>query len=262
MGLAQPHRFEGAQMAVAIAHWNSMTVTMLKFVLETAGYTDVVTFTPQVDAIDLPRQGAIDAIILSVGHDDNSGIDLCSELRANNYQGPVMFVSRRKDVATKVLCFENGADDYITEPFDPAELVARIRAAMWRSERVGDGSASGSIVVGDITLSPSDLTFTTEDGEVVHLTPTETRMLACLMRNHGITVRRETLSERIWGFDDFAGNARIDVCIRRLREKIERNPAFPELIHTIRGVGYTFRGTRNLDVPTGFQSFGGEAAAS
>ncbi len=249
-------------MAVAIAHWNSMTVTMLKFVLETAGYSDVVTCSTSTDALRLIREGAVDAILLSVGRDDNAGIELCTELRAHNYQGPVLFVSRRKDVATKVICFEHGADDYIMEPFDPAELVARIRASMWRSERVNGARGSGRIAVGNITLSPSDLTFTTEDRGVVHLTPTETRMLACLMRNHGITVRRETLSERTWGFDDFAGNARIDVCIRRLREKIERNPAFPELIQTVRGVGYTFRASYSLDLPSEFPSFGGEAAAN
>ena len=249
-------------MAVAIAHWNSMTVTMLKFVLETAGYSDMVTCSTSTEALSMIRERAVDAILLSVGHEDNAGIDLCTELRAYNYQGPILFVSRRKDVTTKVICFEHGADDYITEPFDPAELVARIRAAMWRFERVSDGTASGRITVGNITLSPSDLTFSTEGQGVVHLTPTETRMLACLMRNHGITVRRETLSERTWGFDDFTGNARIDVCIRRLREKIERNPAFPELIQTVRGVGYTFRVSRGLDLPAEFPIYGGEAAAN
>ena len=249
-------------MAVAIAHWNSMTVAILKFVLETAGYSDIVTCQSRADAVNLARAGGIDALLVSVGHDNHDGIDLCAELRANNYQGPIIFVSRRKDVGIKVQCFDRGADDYITEPFDPAELIARIRAAMWRFERVSDGIGSGSITVGEITLSPSDLTFTKSDGVVVHLTPTETRMLACLMRNHGITVRRETLSERIWGFDDYAGNARIDVCIRRLREKIERNPAYPELIQTIRGVGYAFRTSTQLDIAPDIQSFGGEAAAS
>ncbi len=217
-----------------------MTIAVLKFVLETAGYTNVITPSGARETEDLVNQGSVDALILAVGNDTLDGLRLCTNLRARNYQRPIIFVSRQKDIRTKVLAFEHGADDYITEPFDPAELIARIRASMWRFERVSDDSSSGRVTVGSAELTPADLTFRVFGREPVRLTPTETRMLACLMRNHGLTVRRQTLSERTWGFDDFAGNGRIDVCIRRLREKIERDPAFPEYIQTIRGVGYTF----------------------
>jgi two-component system response regulator RegX3 len=217
-----------------------MTIAVLKFVLETAGYSDVVTSSGSKETEDLVEAGVAEALILAVGNDTFDGLGLCTALRSRNYQRPIIFVSRRKDIQTKVTAFEHGADDYITEPFDPAELIARIRAAVWRFERVAEESHAGRVSVGDVELDPADLTFRVPGRAPVRLTPTEARMLACLMRNHGLTVNRQTLSERTWGFDEFAGNGRIDVCIRRLREKIEFDPAYPEHIQTIRGIGYTF----------------------
>jgi DNA-binding response OmpR family regulator len=166
---------------------------------------------------------------------------LSRDLRARGYAGPIVFLATQIDISAKLAAFEAGADDYILEPVAPQELLARVQAVARRYAQE-DHQPMGTILrAGDAELSVADLTLRIAGRAPVRLTPTEMRILECLMRNAGLAVNRETLIERVWGYDFFGVSNRVDVYIRRLRHKIERDPAVPEFLHTVRGVGYNFR---------------------
>jgi DNA-binding response OmpR family regulator len=228
-------------MGVVIADSDSMSLRLLRFVLESAGYEDVLISLTGLEVLDLVKSGDIDLVLLEVDLADTSGFDLCRELRSRRYTGPIVFVSNRTSPLDRVHAFELGADDFISKPVYPQELTARV-AAVARRYGQQDYQALGTILkVGDAELSITDLTFRAEGRPPVRLTPTEIRILECLMRNANITISRETLIERTWGFDFFGDSNRVDVYIRRLRSKIEVDQSHPEYLHTVRRVGYVFR---------------------
>jgi len=162
-------------------------------------------------------------------------------LRERQFTGPVLFVSGRRDTKDKLRAFEYGADDYVVEPFDPQELVARIDVIARRCQRSAVQTPDAKLRVGDAELQISELAFKAPGRSTVLLTPTEMRLLECLMRHVGTTMTRESLIERTWGYDFLGDSNRVEVYIARLRKKIERNPSEPEYLHTIRGLGYMFR---------------------
>jgi DNA-binding response OmpR family regulator len=137
--------------------------------------------------------------------------------------------------------FESGADDFIAKPYDPKELLARVDAAGRRWFNADRQTLGNVLRVGNAELAISDMKFIADGRQPVHLTPTEMRLLECMMRNSSITITRETLIDRAWPNDFIADTNRVDVYVGRLRRKIERHPAEPEYIHTVRGVGYVFR---------------------
>jgi two-component system, OmpR family, response regulator RegX3 len=229
-------------MRVVVVDPDRMAGKLLQFVLTDAGHEVVLTKNAaeglgevigrETDAVllktDLPAPGL-------------DGYELCKELRARRYNGPLIFVTQRRETRDKLRAFDFGADDYIVEPFDPLELVARLHSVT-RRFRHADYQALGTVLkAGDAELSIGELTFRVEGRPPVVLTPTEMRMLECLMRNSNITISRDTLIERTWGYDFIGDSNRVDVYVRRIRKKVERDPAQPEYIHTIRGLGYAFR---------------------
>ena len=151
-----------------------------------------------------------------------------------------VFVTQGGTTQDKVRAFARGADDFVQRPFDPGELVARIGAVVRRAQHQARQQASTELRVGDATLSMSDLTFQVGDREPVRLTPTEMQILAHLMQSSGTPVSRKRLIERTWGVDFLHESNRVDVYIRRLREKIEPEPSSPIYVRTVRGVGYVF----------------------
>jgi DNA-binding response OmpR family regulator len=170
------------------------------------------------------------AIILDVGLPGIDGVDVCRTLRAENDWTPIIFVTARDDEVDRILGLELGADDYVTKPFSPRELVARVRSLLRRQE-VG-GSAAMS--VGTVELFP-DSRRVVVSGTPVSLTATEFDLLAKLMSSPGRVFTREVLLSSVWGQADYAGGRTVDVHVAQLRAKLgEGNP-----IETHRGVGYS-----------------------
>jgi DNA-binding response OmpR family regulator len=170
------------------------------------------------------------AIILDVGLPGMDGIELCRTLRAENDWTPVIFVTARDDEVDRVLGLELGGDDYVTKPFSPRELVARVRSLLRRQEVGG----APSLTVGSIELFP-DSRRVTALGQPIPLTATEFDLLAKLMSSPGRVFTREVLLSSVWGQADYAGGRTVDVHVAQLRAKL--GDASP--IETHRGVGYS-----------------------
>ncbi len=183
---------------------------------------------------------APDLIVLDVMLPKMSGLDVCRNLRRVT-DVPIILLTARKDEVDRVLGLELGADDYVTKPFSPRELVARIKAILRRSVRRPKSEESeGVMSQGGLTVD-SERRHVHLDGRDVDLTFTEFEVLNILMRHPGRAFTREELLRRVWG-DDFYGDTRtVDVHIRHLREKLEEEMAAPRFIETVRGVGYRFR---------------------
>ncbi len=170
------------------------------------------------------------AIILDVGLPGMDGVELCRALRAENDWTPIIFVTARDDEVDRVLGLELGGDDYVTKPFSPRELVARVRSLLRRQEVGG----VPSLTVGSIELFP-DSRRVTANGEQIVLTATEFDLLAKLMSSPGRVFTREVLLSSVWGQADYAGGRTVDVHVAQLRAKL--GDASP--IETHRGVGYS-----------------------
>lgn len=228
-------------MGVVIVDPDVMSSKLLQFVLETAGHEDIEVASHGSRALDLVKECNVDLVVLEVDLPDMTGYEVCKAIRAQRYKGPLIFVASRSTSQERVHALKIGADDFISKPVYPQEFIARVEAVARRHGQQ-DYQALGTILkVGDAELSITDLKFRVAGREPVRLTPTEMRILECLMRNSNITISRETLIERTWGFDFFGDSNRVDVYIRRLRSKIEEDQSQPEYLHTVRRVGYVFR---------------------
>lgn len=218
---------------------NELESRVLGLVLQNSGFETVPLVNEARAPLELGHL-AMDLAIISVELDGSDGFSIYRQLRSEGYGGPVIFTSDRSDAAQKLKAFELGADDYIVKPFDPLELVARVESVIRRFRLAEERAQNMLISVDDARLSVGRLTYKSEVVPETVLTPTEMKILECLMRNHGITISRSMLNERVRGFDADGDSNRIDVYIRRVRRKIERNPAEPEYLHTVRGIGYVF----------------------
>jgi DNA-binding response OmpR family regulator len=171
------------------------------------------------------------AVVLDIGLPGTDGIEVCRRLRAAQDWTPVLFVTARDDEVDRIVGLELGADDYITKPFSPRELVARVASVLRRAQGVPE--AAGGLVVGEIRLEPSQRRVYAGDDEV-YLTATEFDLLACLMRKPGRVFSREQLLSEVWGYSSIAGARTVDVHVAQVRGKL--GDASP--IRTVRGVGY------------------------
>lgn len=172
------------------------------------------------------------AIILDVGLPSMDGTEVCRQLRASGDWTPVLFCTARDEEIDRILGLEMGADDYITKPFSPREVVARIKSVMRRTSGIPEGS--GTVVVGPVVLDP-DTRRVTLDGEEITLTATEFDLLAFLMSRPGRVFTRDELLSHVWGYSSVVGTRTVDVHVAQLRAKFgEQSP-----IRTVRGVGYS-----------------------
>jgi two-component system, OmpR family, response regulator RegX3 len=217
-----------------------VAVKVMRFVLDDAGY-ETVALSRASQALDEIAESDPDLVILDANLPDMDGFALCRELRARRYAGPLIFLTARKSIDAKLEGFRIGADDYLTKPYEPLELVARVHGVIRRFNHADKQSLGTLLRVDDAELSISELTYHSSVVPPTLLTPTEMRFLECLMRNRGIVISRDTLIERVWGSDFIGDTNRVDVYIRRVRRKIEQNPAAPGYLHTVRGIGYVFR---------------------
>ena len=195
------------------------------------------------EALELARNNQYDIILLDVMLPKLTGFEVCQQIREFS-SVPIIMLTAKGDDMDKILGLEYGADDYITKPFNILEVKARIKAIMRRVEPKGNAKAASNVLKsGDMSLDCEGRRVYIGDVEV-GLTAKEFEMLELLMRNPNKVYSRENLLKLVWG-SDYPGDVRtVDVHIRRLREKIERNPSEPKYVHTKWGVGYYFL-TRN-----------------
>jgi DNA-binding response OmpR family regulator len=218
----------------------------LEYNLVKAGYA-VCTAADGVSALEVARRERPDLILLDVMLPKMDGIEVCRILRAET-NVPIIMLTARTDEVDKVVGLEVGADDYVTKPFSMRELLARIKAALRRvrltkeekaaTEERGTGQ---SLAFDDLTLDVGRHEVTLA-GQVLPLKPKEYDLLLFLAHNRDTTITRDLILERVWGWDFSGGTRTVDVHVRWLREKIERDPANPTRIVTVRGVGYRFEG--------------------
>ena len=187
-------------------------------------------------AVELARNGGFDLIILDLMMPKIDGLQACMRIREFS-NVPVIMLTARSEDTDKIIGFECGADDYITKPFNILELKARIRAMLRRAGAAHQKDKTSRLQVGHIALD-TDERSASKDGQAVDLTAKEFDLMELLMRNPGRVYSRENLLNIVWGYE-YAGEYRtVDVHIRRLREKLELDPANPEYILTKWGVGY------------------------
>ena len=190
-------------------------------------------------ALELAREGRFDLIILDVMMPEMDGLEACMKIREFS-NVPIIMLTAKSEDADKLMGFECGADDYLTKPFNILELKARVRALLRRAAGV-QRSQGSLLTVGKLTLNTEER-VAIRGGEPVELTAKEYDLIELLMRNPRRVYSRENLMNGVWGYT-YAGDYRtVDVHIRRLREKLEENPAEPDHILTKWGVGYYFKG--------------------
>jgi len=212
-------------------------VELVQYNLEREGFL-VMVEGDGIQALARARTDAPDLIVLDVMLPAMSGLDVCRSLRQFT-DVPIILLTARKDEVDRVLGLELGADDYVTKPFSPRELVARIKAILRRTAKPRE-SQDGQVSVHGLVIN-AERRNVSLDGREVSLTFTEFELLHIMARHPGRAFTRDELLARVWG-EDFFGDARtVDVHIRHLREKLEEGTAPPRFIETVRGVGYRFR---------------------
>ncbi len=226
-------------MKILVVDDERLLVKGIKFNLENEGYQVECAYDGAA-AVDLARSGNFDLIILDLMMPEIDGLEACMRIREFS-NVPIIMLTARSEDTDKIIGFECGADDYITKPFNILELKARIRAMLRRASVGAQGKAASQITVGDLTLD-TEQRVAIRDGETVELTAKEYDLIELLMKNPRRVYSRENLMNVVWGYSYTGDYRTVDVHIRRLREKLERQPAEPEYILTKWGVGYYFKG--------------------
>lgn len=218
---------------------------LVKFNLEKAGF-EVECSEDGLKALERIKENPPDLLVLDLMLPGMDGLEICRKIRQMEKTRflPVMILTAKGGEIDRVVGLELGADDYLTKPFSPRELVARVKTILRRSQtplvRLPD-TETEVIVRGNLKLYPERYEVYLHE-EILDLTPKEYQLLRQLMLNPGKVYTREYLLEKIWGYE-FVGDTRtVDVHIRNLRKKLEEGCAEPELIETIRGIGYRFKG--------------------
>jgi len=226
-------------MKILVVDDEQVLVKGVKFNLENEGYA-VETAYDGKTAVELARTGDFDLILLDLMLPELDGLTACMRIREFS-NVPIIMLTARGEDTDKLLGFEYGADDYVTKPFNILELKARIRALLRRSGGAQQSARRELIETDGFALDPAQR-VAVRDGEVVELTAKEYDLIELLVKNPRRVYSRESLMDLVWGYT-YAGDYRtVDVHIRKLREKLERNPAEPEYILTKWGVGYYFKG--------------------
>ena len=223
-------------MKILVVDDDKVLVKGIKFNLESEGYQVEAGYDGE-QAVELARSGGFDLIILDLMMPKIDGLQACMRIREFS-NVPIIMLTARSEDADKIIGFECGADDYITKPFNILELKARVRALLRRAGMAAQQSGVGNkLTIGHIVLDP-DARAAWKDGKSVDLTAKEFDLMELLMRNPGRVYSRENLLNVVWGYE-YAGDYRtVDVHVRRLREKLELDPANPQYILTKWGVGY------------------------
>ena len=224
-------------MKILVVDDEKTLVKGIKFNLENEGY-EVECADDGSSAVELARNNRFDLLILDVMMPEVDGLEACMRIREFS-NVPIIMLTAKSEDADKLMGFECGADDYLTKPFNILELKARVRALLRRAAGV-QRDQGAVLAVGDMVLNTEER-VAVRDGRTVDLTAKEYDLIELLMRNPRRVYSRENLMNVVWGYS-YAGDYRtVDVHIRRLREKLEKNPAEPDHIMTKWGVGYYFK---------------------
>ncbi len=217
-------------------------VTLLTFNLEKEGYK-VTSAADGQEGLDLALEHSYDFIILDVMLPSIDGIAITQKLRQEKNDTPILILTAKDDQVDRIIGLEIGADDYLTKPFSPREVLARMKAIFRRIEprkTQSDEAEPEYLSFGQIKADLTNYQVTIED-QPIELTPKEFELLVYFMKRKDRVIDRDTLLDRIWNFD-FSGQSRIvDVHVSHLREKIERDPKHPKYLLTVRGFGYKFQ---------------------
>jgi two-component system alkaline phosphatase synthesis response regulator PhoP len=226
---------------IAIVEDEPNIVELVKYNLDREGYRTIAANDGR-RGLELVRQELPDLVILDLMLPELDGMTVCKLLRAEPATRliPIIILTAKSEEADRVLGLEMGADDYVTKPFSPRELVARVRAVLRRSGNIEDGEPD-IMEIGDIRMDLRQHLVKVRGNEV-ELTPKEFDFLKLLLLNPGRAFTREFLLEHLWGYEYFGDTRTVDVHVRRLRQKIEGDAAEPSYLETVRGVGYRFRG--------------------
>jgi two-component system response regulator MtrA len=204
---------------------------MLTIVLRQEGF-DSRMVTRGDEALDEFRAYKPDVVLLDVMLPGKDGIDVCKEIRGESGV-PIVMLTAKGDTVDVVVGLESGADDYVVKPFKPKELVARIRARVRRF----DSATHETLKIGDLTIDVAGHVVSREE-DTISLTPLEFDLLLCLARKPWQVFTREVLLEQVWGYRHAADTRLVNVHVQRLRSKVEHDPEHPEIVVTVRGVGY------------------------
>lgn len=217
-------------------------VDILTFNLQREGY-DTLEALDGAAGLRLALEQDPDLILLDLMLPKMDGFQVCRTLREQGRATPIIMLTAREEETDKVLGLELGADDYITKPFSMRELLARVKSNIRRTEMLAGAamqSNANRLELGRIQVD-LDAMLVYKDGEALDLTQREYELVKTLASSRGQAVSRESLMEQVWNYDGYVGDVRaVDVAIRRLREKLEDDPAAPEFIVTRRGLGYAF----------------------
>jgi len=209
--------------------------TIVEYALKDAGF-DVVTVGRGDDAIHVVEREAIDLVVLDVMLPGMDGLEVCQKIRAER-NVPIIMLSARGEELDKVLGLELGADDYVTKPFSPRELVSRVKANLRRGRVESDQEES--LQIGELVIDPAARSVH-RGGEDVTLTLSEFEILYKLAKSPRRVFTRQELMDHLWKGNFYGDLRSVDVHVRHLRQKVEHDPSNPTLIRTVRGVGYAF----------------------
>lgn len=224
-------------MKILVVDDEKLLVKGIKFNLENEGYSVDACYDGET-AVQMAASGEYSLIILDLMMPGLDGLEACQKIRAFSTV-PIIMLTARSEDADKLLGFESGADDYITKPFNILELKARIRALLRRASMPAAGPSAAVIERGGLEID-TDKRAARKNGRPVDLTAREFDLIELFIKNPGRVYSRDNLLNLVWGYDYQGDERTVDVHIRRLREKIEDNPATPRLIITKWGVGYYF----------------------
>ena len=215
----------------------------LAFLLEREGY-QVTVAESGTKALEVFSDRNTDIVLLDLMLPGMSGTDVCRQIRAKS-QVPIIMVTAKAGEVDIVVGLELGADDYITKPYSTRELLARMKAVLRRRTDADSGDEEGSVLSsGPVSLDVERHTLHV-NGELTPIPLKEFELLEYLMSNEGRVLTRGQLIDRVWGTDYFGDTKTLDVHIKRIRSRIELDPKDPELLHTVRGLGYRFDGPRS-----------------
>jgi len=225
------HGDPGNRGKVLVVDDDAALAEMLTIVLRNEGFGTFVCETGDQAMADF-REYKPDLVLLDLMLPGKDGIDVCREIRAESGV-PIVMLTAKNDTIDVVVGLESGADDYIVKPFKPKELVARIRARVRRFDEPGPES----LTMGDLNIDVAGHTVTRGEEQIL-LTPLEFDLLVCLARKPWQVFTREVLLEQVWGYRHAADTRLVNVHVQRLRSKVEHDPENPQIVVTVRGVGY------------------------
>lgn len=223
-------------------------VTLLQYNLQQSGF-EVITAYDGEDGLNKIFTESPDIVVLDVMLPKMDGVEVCKAVRSEKNQVPILMLTAKDDEFDKVLGLELGADDYMTKPFSPREVIARIKAILRRAQaiqQVEEVEEKKEIQIGKLRILPEHFEAYRNE-ELLDLTPKEFELLIYLIERQGRVITREHMLNSVWNYE-FAGDSRIvDVHISHLREKIEENPKQPQYIKTVRGLGYKLESPKRND---------------